>query len=135
VPKDLINMITHRIDRLSEDEQQLLEAASVAGSECAAALVAAGLSRDTVETEEVLEGLARKDHTLVSSGVSEWPDGTYSGSYAFHHILYQNVLYQRLTPARRLQIHQRMGERLEQGYAGRTENIAVYARATFRAEP
>ena len=108
VPNDLINMITHRIDRLSEDEQQLLEAASVAGSECAAALVAAGLSRDTVETEEVLEGLARKDHTLVSSGVSEWPDGTYSGSYAFRHILYQNVLYQRLSPARRLQIHHRM---------------------------
>ena len=125
VPKDLINMITHRIDRLSEDEQQLLEAASVAGSECAAALVAAGLSRDTVETEEVLEGLARKDHMLVSSGVSEWPDGTYSGSYAFHHILYQNVLYQRLSPAWRLQIHHRMGERLEQGYAGRTENIAA----------
>ena len=56
VPKDLINMITHRIDRLSENEQQLLEAASVAGSECAAALVAAGLSRDTVETEEVTGG-------------------------------------------------------------------------------
>ena len=125
VPKDLINMITHRIDRLSENAQQLLEAVSVAGRECSAALVAAGLSRDVVETEEVLEGLARKDHMLVSSGVSEWPDGTYSGSYAFHHILYQNVLYRRLSPAWRLQIHHRMGERLEQGYAGRTENIAA----------
>ena len=125
VPKDLINMITHRIDRLSEGEQQLLEAVSVAGSECSAALVAAGLSRDTVESEEVLEGLARKDHMLMSSGVSEWPDGTYSGSYAFHHILYQNVLYRRLSPAWRLQIHHRMGERLERGYAGRTENIAA----------
>jgi DNA-binding winged helix-turn-helix (wHTH) protein len=125
VPNDLINMITHRIDRLSENEQHLLEVVSVAGSECSAALVAAGLSRDIVETEEVLEGLARKDHMLVSSGVSEWPDGTYSGSYAFHHSLYQNVLYQRLSPAWRLQIHHRMGERLEQGYAGRTENIAA----------
>jgi DNA-binding winged helix-turn-helix (wHTH) protein len=125
VPRDLSNMITHRIDRLTEDERQLLEVASVAGSECPAALVAAGLVRDAVETEEFLEGLARKDRTLVPSGVSEWPDGTYSGSYAFHHILYQNVLYQRLVPARRIQIHRRMGDRLEQGYAGRTENIAA----------
>ena len=57
-----------------------------------AALVAAGLSRDAVEVERDLEALTRKDHTLVPSGVSEWPDGTYSGSYAFRHILYQNVV-------------------------------------------
>jgi tetratricopeptide (TPR) repeat protein len=96
----------------------------VAGSECSAALCAAGLSRDAMEIEQALEALARKDHTLVPSAASEWPDGTYSGSYAFHHILYQNVLYQRLTPARRVQIHRRMGERLEQAYAGRTQDIA-----------
>jgi DNA-binding winged helix-turn-helix (wHTH) protein len=124
VPNDLINMITHRIDRLSEDERQLLEVASVAGSECSAALAAAGLSRDAMEIEQLLEALARKDHTLVPSAASEWPDGTYSGSYAFHHILYQNVLYQRLTPGRRVQIHRRMGERLEQAYAERTADIA-----------
>ncbi|QPF94368.1 ATP-binding protein [Bradyrhizobium commune] len=125
VPKDLSNLITHRIDRLTDDERQLLEVASVAGSECPAALVAAGLARDEMQTEEILAELTRRDRTLVSSGVSEWPDGTYSGSYAFHHILYQNVLYQRLPPARRVQVHRRMGERLERGYAGRTENIAA----------
>ena len=107
VPNDLINMITHRIDRLTEDERRLLEVASVAGSECSAALVAAGLARDAVEVEQALEALARKDHTLAPSGASEWPDGTYSGSYAFHHILYQNVLYQRLAPSWRVQIHRR----------------------------
>src|SRR4029078_1849569 len=51
--------------------------------------------------------------------------GALSGSSSSHHILYQNVLYRRLSPAWRLQIHHRMGERLEQGYAGRTENIAA----------
>ena len=61
-----------------------------------------------------------------SGGVrpAEWPDGTYSGSYAFHHILYQNVLYQRLTPGRRAQIHRRMGERLRDAYGNRTADIA-----------
>jgi len=124
VPSDLIDMITHQMDRLTEDEGQLLEVASVAGSEFAAALVAAGLTRDALETEQMLEALARKDRTLVTSRVAEWPDGTFSGSYSFHHILYQNVLYQRLTPGRRAQIHRRMGERLRDAYGKRTADIA-----------
>jgi class 3 adenylate cyclase len=124
VPNDLMNMISHQLDRLTEDERQLLEVASVAGREFAAALVAAGLARDTVETEQMLEALARKDRTLVASRPAEWPDGTYSGSYAFHHILYQNVLYQGLTPGRCAQIHRRMGERLRDAYGTRTADIA-----------
>src|SRR5262249_43905060 len=124
VPSDLINMISHQLDRLTEEERQLLEVASVAGGEFAAALVAAGLGRDALETEEMLEALARKDRTLEASRPAEWPDGTYSGAYAFHHILYQNVLYQELTPGRRAQIHRRMGERLRDAYGTKTADIA-----------
>ena len=124
VPSDLIDMIGHHLDRLTADERQLLEVASVAGGEFAAALVAAGLGRDALETEQMLEALARKERTLVAARAAEWPDGTYSGSYAFHHILYQNVLYQGLTPGRRAQIHRRMGERLRDAYGSRTTDIA-----------
>ena len=124
VPTDLVKMITHQIDHLTEDERRLLELASVAGAEFSAALVAAGLSRETVDVERELEALARKDHTLVSSGVSEWPDGTYSGCYAFGHILYQNVIYQQLAPGQRAQTHRRLGKRLEEAYRGRTPEIA-----------
>ena len=124
VPSDLIDMITHQMDLLSDDERQLLEVASVAGGEFAAAVVAAGLTRDAPETEQMLEALARKDRTLVASRGAEWPDGTFSGSYSFHHILYQNVLYQRITPGRRAQIHRRMGERLRDAYGKRTADIA-----------
>ena len=124
VPNDLINMISHQMDRLTQEERQLLEVASVAGGEFAAALVAAGLGRDELETEQKLDALARKDRTLEASTAVEWPDGTYSGSYAFHHILYQNVLYQGLTPGRRAQIHRRMGERLRDAYGNRTADVA-----------
>jgi len=68
--------------------------------------------------------LIRKDHILVRSGVSEWPDGTYSGSYAFRHILYQNIIYQNLPPGHRAQTHKRLGKRLEEAHAGRTPEIA-----------
>jgi class 3 adenylate cyclase/tetratricopeptide (TPR) repeat protein len=125
VPGDLMNMITHQVGRLTEEERRLLDVASVAGGEFSAALVAAGLSQDAVEAERDLEALVRKDHTLVPSGVSEWPDGTYSGSYAFHHILYQNVIYQRLAPGQRVQTHRRLAVRLEEAYRDRTSEIAT----------
>ncbi len=124
IPTDLLNMINYQVGRLTEDERRLLEVASVAGGDFSAALVAAGLSRDAVEVERELEALTRKDHTLVPSGVSEWPDGTYSGSYAFRHILYQNVVYQHLAPGQRVQTHRRLGKRLEQAYGDLTSEVA-----------
>jgi DNA-binding winged helix-turn-helix (wHTH) protein/tetratricopeptide (TPR) repeat protein len=124
IPNDLINMITHEVDRLPEDDRCLLDVASVAGAEFSAALVAAGLSRDAIDVERNLEVLARKTHLLLSSGASEWPDGTYSGLYSFHHILYQNVIYRHLAPGQRAQTHRRLGQRLEAAYAGKTTEIA-----------
>ncbi|TPQ30999.1 transcriptional regulator [Bradyrhizobium guangdongense] len=124
IPDDLLNMITHEIGRLTEDERRLVDAASVAGLEFSASLVAAGLSRDAIETERQLEALARKDHLLVRSGAGEWPDGTYSGTYAFRHNLYQNVVYRHLAPGLRAQTHHRLGKRLEEAYRGRAAEIA-----------
>lgn len=124
VPNNLLNMITYELGRLTEDERRLLNVASVAGEEFSAALVAAGLSRDAVEVEQDIEALVRKDHIFVRSGASEWPDGTYSGSYSFRHILYQNVIYRQLAPGQRAQTHKRLGKRLEEAYAGRTSQIA-----------
>lgn len=124
VPNNLLNMITYELDRLNEEERHLLNVASVAGEEFSAALVAAGLSRDAIEVERDIEALVRKDHILVRAGASEWPDGTYSGSYRFRHILYQNVIYQDLAPGLRAQTHKRLGKRLEEAYLGRTSEIA-----------
>jgi tetratricopeptide (TPR) repeat protein len=56
--------------------------------------------------------------------VTEWPDQTFSGCYAFLHALYQEVLYQRLAAGRRVQIHRRLGARLEAGYKSQTAEIA-----------
>jgi tetratricopeptide (TPR) repeat protein len=119
-----MNMINYELGRLSDDERRLFDVASVAGEEFSAALVAAGLSRDAVEVERDIEALVRKDHIIVRSGASEWPDGTYSGSYSFRHILYQNVIYQNLAPGQRAQTHRRLGKRLEEAYTGRTAEIA-----------
>jgi hypothetical protein len=53
-----------------------------------------------------------------------WPDGTKAGGYRFHHALYQQVLYEQLGIARRIQLHRQIGARLEAGYGAHTEEIA-----------
>jgi predicted ATPase len=76
-------------------------------------------------TEVRCERLARRGRWLWAEGVQAWPDGTVSEGYAFVHALYQEVVSDRLTAARRRRLHQRLGEALEQGYHGRTHEIAA----------
>lgn len=125
VPNSLQQMIEKQIERLSLEEQRVLEVASVAGVKFSAAAVAAGLGAEIVEVEELCEGLARRQQFLQAQGFAEWPDGTVAASYEFIHTLYQNVLYERITAGKRAQFHHRIGERREQVYDSRADEIAV----------
>ncbi|HUI21776.1 MAG TPA: AAA family ATPase [Methylocella sp.] len=125
IPRDLREMIAHQTDRLEFGERRLLEAASAACGEFSAAMLGRALDRDIPEIEQICEGLARKGQVLISAGVAEWPDGTVAGRYAFSHALYQEVLYQRLAPGQRIQLHRRLGQRLEEGYGSRTADVAA----------
>jgi tetratricopeptide (TPR) repeat protein len=124
MPRDLREMITRQIDHLTADERGLLEIASAAGAEFSALLVAAALDRNILEVEQLCEELARAGRMVAPAGITEWPNGTVSGSYAFQHALYQEVLYQRLAPARRVNTHRRVGESLERGYGNRAPEVA-----------
>ncbi|MSQ48530.1 MAG: hypothetical protein EXR78_09160 [Deltaproteobacteria bacterium] len=125
VPESIRQMMCKRIDRLSPDEQRVLEAASVAGVEFSTAAVAAGLDVDVVQVEEWCEALARHNQFLRPGGVEEWPDGTVAAQYTFTHALYRHALYQRVTGARRARFHQRIGERAEAGYGERVGEPAA----------
>ncbi|MBI3801569.1 MAG: AAA family ATPase [Deltaproteobacteria bacterium] len=124
IPENLRQIIEQQIDRLSKEEQEALEAASVAGMEFSAAAVAAGLEIETIQAEERCEGLARRQQFLQSREFSEWPDGTVAACYGFIHALYHNVLYERITAGKRAQLHQQIGEREEKGYSDRVQEIA-----------
>jgi predicted ATPase len=106
VPESLRQMIEKQLERLTPQEQRLLEAASVAGVEFSAATLAAALAVEVEEVEEKCHALVRRDHFLRSSGVLEWPDGTVGTRYSFLHALYQEVLYERVTAAKRVRLHQ-----------------------------
>ncbi len=124
VPDALARMIELEIERLSEEEQRLLEAASLMSVAFPAWAVAAALEKDPVETEEACDGLARRLHFVVRAGQDELPDGTRSAFYVFAHGLFREVLYQRQSSARRARRHIRIAERLGAIFAGREASVA-----------
>jgi len=124
VPDALAHMIELEIDRLSEEDQRLLEAASVLSVAFPAWAVAAALGQDAVDTEESCDALARRLHFVVRAGQDELPDGTKSAFYVFAHGLYREVLYRRQASARRARRHVRIADRLGELFAGREEDVA-----------
>lgn len=124
VPGQLARTIELVIERLTEEEQRLLEAASLMNVAFPAWAVAAALEKDAAETEEACDALARRLHFVVRAGQDELPDGSTSAFYVFAHGLYRDVLYQRQAPARRARRHVRIADRLGQLFAGREANVA-----------
>jgi DNA-binding winged helix-turn-helix (wHTH) protein/tetratricopeptide (TPR) repeat protein len=128
VPTSLRQMIEQQLAVLAPDEHRLLESASVAGSAFPAASLAAALDENVETVEDRCEALCRREQFIVSNGVEEWPDGTATARYRFLHALYQDVLYQRLPPSRRVGFHRRIAEREEVGYHDRpSERASVLA--------
>src|SRR5439155_16116400 len=111
--------------RLPVEERQFLGAASVAGAAFAAARVAAGVASDVVTAEEHCERLAQRQQFLRPAGTVTWPDGTVTGRYEFIHVLYQNVVYQQIAATRRVRLHPRIGERLEEAYGAHAGDMAA----------
>ena len=125
IPETLANMITQEINRLPKDDQQMLEVAAIAGSDFSAALVAAGLERDVLDTEQAFESVLTRTPILRALDLSEWPDGTVSTNLAFMHAMYQSVLYKRISAGRRAVIHRRLADRLRDAYGDNTASVAA----------
>jgi predicted ATPase len=124
VPDELSQMIGLEIDRLSGDDQRLLEAASLMNVAFPAWAVAAALDADAAETDEACDDLSRRLYFVRRAGEDDLPDGTRSAFYVFAHGLYREVLYQRQPASRRARRHTRIAERLAQLFAGREVNVA-----------
>src|SRR5215475_13464593 len=125
LPEGLRQLLVRRLEDLPTEERRLLEAASVVGERFTVAAVAAGAQCPVEDVEAVCEGLAVQQHFLDDIGLREWPDGTSSGRYQFTHALYRQVLYEQIGTARRMQLHRRIGVRLEAGYDAQAGEIAT----------
>ena len=116
VPASVRQMIERQFHRLSSEEQRVLEVASVAGSSCAVAAVAAGLDLAMEAVDDCCSSLVQRRQFLVASGIEAWPDGTVTERYDWQHALHQEVVYAQVPEGRRLRLHRRIGTREETGY-------------------
>jgi DNA-binding winged helix-turn-helix (wHTH) protein/predicted ATPase len=125
VPENLRQVLEQQFERLTLPEQAVVEAASVAGVDFAAAAVAASLGEASEVTDARCAALARQGQLIQAHGTDVWPDGTVAGRYRFGHALYHEVIYARVPAGRRAHLHRLIGRRLEAGYGPQVPAIAA----------
>lgn len=125
VPDSLRGLLETQLRTLRYAERDLLVTAAAVGAEFSSLAVAAASDMAVETVEEICETLARQARFLRTIGVVDWPSGSVGQAYAFRHQLYRSALYETVVPARRRAMHQRIGEALENGYAGATREVAA----------
>jgi predicted ATPase/DNA-binding winged helix-turn-helix (wHTH) protein len=125
LPDDLRHLVHDQVERLAEDDRQLVEAAAAAGTDFAAAAVAAALQVDVGTVEERCARLARQGRFLRARDPVAWPDGTASAGFGFLHALYWQATYERVPQSRRADWQRRIGLGQERAYGGQCAPIAA----------
>jgi len=116
IPESLREYIEQRLALLHEEERTILEAASVVGASFAIGALEPATSFDGDVIEKHANAMARSGKFIQARDPVTWPDGTVSDTFAFLHDLYQEVLYQGISAARRVRLHRLVGDRLEEAY-------------------
>src|SRR5215470_13647605 len=123
VPESLRALIDKQIGRLEPGVHRVLEVAGVLGNQFTAEAIAAGPGDDPTVVEAHCDALARQAQLVVPGPLVMLPDGTPLAQYAFTHNLYPQILGARVPAARRVRLHQRIGEWLERAYAAQPEAV------------
>jgi DNA-binding winged helix-turn-helix (wHTH) protein len=124
-PDGIRRLIDTQMDRLGPTEQRIIEVAAVAGMTFTAGMVAHALDDDADGVDSSCEALATGRRLLQYVGAENWPDGTIQSRYAFGHSLFQHAARMRSTAATSRAWHRKLAERLEGGYAQRTDEVAA----------
>jgi predicted ATPase len=125
VPESLRLSIEQQLERLTAQERQILEGASLAGMEFSTATAAAAADRGTADVEERCEHLAAAGPFLRRAGSTTWPDGTVSERFAFRHALYRDTLAATMPARRKAEAHRRIGIALEAAYGERASELGA----------
>src|SRR5262249_28174977 len=125
------HLIDRQLDRLTPDEQRLLEAASVSGGEFSVLEVAAALGATTEQVEAWSDGLVRRHQFIKAVGVGTAPGEMATSRYGFIHSVYRHAIAARLTSGLRARLHQQIGEHKEAGRGDRSASSAPELAAHF----
>jgi predicted ATPase len=128
VPGTVQAILAARIDRLPADDRDLLQIASVVGTDVPVAVLAAVAGR---ATDALADGLARLQFAEFLYETTLVPDA----AYTFKHALTHDVAYGSLLHERRRALHVRIGEAIETLYPDRlAEHVERLAHHAVRGE-
>ena len=113
IPQGVRQVIGRRLDALSEDCNRLLTVASAIGRDFELRVLARVAE---LEEEDALEVVEHAEDARVIGEVEES-----AGWYRFSHALVRETLYEEIRTTRRVRLHRRIAEVLEERYAGRLE--------------
>jgi DNA-binding winged helix-turn-helix (wHTH) protein/tetratricopeptide (TPR) repeat protein len=133
LPVSVHSMIQRRIDQLDDEDRELLAAASLQGQEFDSTLVAEALGKDPAAGERRLQVLDRAQFFVRLLQTKELPDSTASLRYGFTHALYQNALYESLTPHQRISLSRKLAEALLRRYGPKATLVAAEIGHLFEA--
>jgi predicted ATPase/DNA-binding winged helix-turn-helix (wHTH) protein len=133
VPDDLRRMIEAQIERLSPEEQRVLELASIAGASFSATVINLEADVDPQRFEDLCEDLSRRHQIVRRVAPRHFPHETLAERYEFVHALYRQVIYDRLAPRRRARLHRRIGERLAALHPELTDEVVFELAHHFEA--
>jgi predicted ATPase len=133
LPESMRSMIQRKMDRLEETDRRLLLVASVQGQQFDSAVVPQVLGLDPADVEDRLAALDRVYAFVRLLNVHEFPDSPLTSRYAFVHSLYQNALYEALTPTRRTSWGAAVAQALLEHHGERSEHIAAELALLYEA--
>ncbi|MGZ8199058.1 MAG: ATP-binding protein, partial [Burkholderiales bacterium] len=112
VAEKLTGIIERYIHRLTSGERALLEVASVCGVQFRVATVAQVLESEIAPLSQLCMDLARQQRWL-SDVPLELRETAPDAAYVFRHALYRDVLYERIGPLARTELHAKVAKSLE----------------------
>ena len=103
IPTGLTGIVARYIRELSSADRALLEAASVCGPQFRLSTLARVLARDSASLAQSCRELALQQRWVIEA----------DDRYAFRHALYREVLYERIAPLARVELHRKVAAALE----------------------
>lgn len=120
VPESVEAVLERRIERMLEEERELLQLGAVQGDN----FLSAVLAKLTHSTEQGVLAQLRQiaaTHRVISLNRNEGWYSDRSEAYAFEHALLHNAFYRRLSPRERVLYHQGVAEILQSTFAAGDE--------------
>jgi len=133
VPETLQDLILTRFDRLSQPQRRVLQTAGVIGYQFNSAVLKAVLSPlPSDQVQQSLDWLVEREF-IQPDPTSPGENGT--EDYIFKHVLVSDAVYSTLLQRDRRELHQKVGQAIEQTYADHLDGQVELLASHFLRSP